>query len=78
VATEKINLVPKSEKVRQNFEQIILWIDPTKGISVQQQLIAYLSHDYRLAKYSNIRVNQKLSDNDFKLRTTSKTKFLTP
>jgi len=78
VAAEKINLVPKSEKVRQNFEQIILWIDPTKGISVQQQLIAYLSHDYRLAKYSNIRVNQKLSDNDFKLRTTSKTKFLTP
>ena len=78
VATEKINLVPKSEKVRQNFEQIILWIDTTKGISVQQQLIAYLSHDYRLAKYSNIRVNQKLSDNDFKLKTSSKTKFLTP
>jgi outer membrane lipoprotein-sorting protein len=78
VQTEKINLIPKSEKVKQTFEQIILWIDPTRGISVQQQLIAYLSHDYRLAKYSNIRINGKISDNDFKLKTNSKTKIVTP
>jgi len=77
VQTEKINLVPKSEKVRNNFDHIILWIDPSRGISVQQQLIA-LNGDYRLAKYSNIRLNQKISDNVFKLKTTGKTKFLTP
>ena len=38
VETEKINLVPKSEKVRQIFDRIILWIDVEHGISVQQQL----------------------------------------
>ena len=75
--TEKINLVPKSEKVKNNFDHIILWIDPDRGISVQQQLIA-LNGDYRLAKYSDIRMQDKLSDAVFKLKTTSKTKFLTP
>src|SRR4051812_40425368 len=77
VQTEKINLVPKSEKVRNNFDHIILWIDPDRGISVQQQLVAK-NEDYRLAKYSNIRINQKISDNVFKLKTTGKTKFVTP
>jgi outer membrane lipoprotein-sorting protein len=78
VQTEKINLVPKSEKVKNNFDHIILWIDPSRGISVQQQLFVPLSGDYRLAKYSDIKPNQKLSDNVFKLKTTGKTKFLTP
>lgn len=77
VQTEKINLVPKSEKVRNNFNHIILWIDPNRGISVQQQLITP-NEDYRLAKYSNIEVNQKIPDNAFKLKTTGKTKFVTP
>jgi outer membrane lipoprotein-sorting protein len=77
VQTEKINLVPKSEKVKNNFDHIILWIDPARGISVQQQLIA-LNGDYRLAKYSNIRLNQKISDSVFKLKTSGKTKFVTP
>lgn len=78
VETEKINLVPKSEKVRHNFDHIILWIDPARGISVQQQLFAPLSGDYRLAKYSNIRMSQKLPDNVFKLKTNGKTTFVTP
>ena len=77
VNTEKINLVPKSVKVRNTFDHIILWIDPSMGISVQQQFIAG-NEDYRLAKYSNIRVDQKIPDNAFKLKTTGKTKFVTP
>jgi outer membrane lipoprotein-sorting protein len=77
VDTEKINLVPKSQQVRNTFDHIILWIDPSRGISVQQQFIAG-NEDYRLAKYSNIRILQKISDNDFKLKTDGKTKFVTP
>jgi outer membrane lipoprotein-sorting protein len=74
VETEKLDLVPKSEKVRNNFEHIILWIDPTNGISVQQQLFPPLSGDYRLARYSNIKINQKVPDTAFKIKTTGKTK----
>lgn len=78
IETEKINLVPKSEKVRHTFDRIILWIDPVRGISVQQQLFVPLSGDYRLAKYPNIRMLQKLSDSVFKLKTNGKTAFVTP
>jgi|KBSMisStandDraft_5_1062788.scaffolds.fasta_scaffold411097_2 outer membrane lipoprotein-sorting protein len=77
VQTEKINLVPKLEKVKSNFDHIILWIDSARGISLQQQFITP-NEDYRLAKYSDIHIEDKLPDNVFKLKTTSKTKFLTP
>jgi len=73
----KLDLVPKNQKVRNNFSHIVLWIDPARGVSVQQQLFE-LSGDYRLAKYSDIQINQKLPDSVFKLKTTSKTKFLSP
>ncbi len=78
IETGKIKLVPKSEKVRKTFDQIILWIDTGLGISVQQQLFPPLSGDYRLAKYSNIRMPQRLPDNVFKLKTNGKTTFVTP
>ena len=72
---EKLDLFPKAEKVKQNFSHILLWIDPQRGISVQQQLFE-TSGDYRLAKYSDIQLNQKISENAFKLRTNAKTKVL--
>lgn len=73
VDATKLDLTPKSEKVRQQFSHILLWIDPQKGISVQQQLFQ-ASGDYRLAKYSDIQLNQKIPDSVFKLKTSGKTK----
>ena len=77
VNTSKLVLVPKEDKVRNMFSKIVLWIDPARGISVQQEFFQP-SGDYRLAKYSNIKVNQKLPDDAFKIKTTSKTKVVTP
>lgn len=77
VATAKLQLVPKSEKVRNTYKQIFLWIDLDRGISVQQQFIQPQG-DYRLAKYSSIRINEKIPDDDFKLKTTSKTQIISP
>lgn len=74
--TAKIDLTPKSEKVRQHFSHILLWIDPQRGLSVKQQLFE-TSGDYRLAKYSDIHVNEKISDDKFKLKTAGKTKTVT-
>ena len=73
----KLNLVPKSEKARNTFNHIWLWIDPARGVSLRQQLFAP-DGDYRLADYSEIRLNEKIPDSAFKLKTTSKTKFLSP
>jgi outer membrane lipoprotein-sorting protein len=77
IDTAKLELVPKSAKVRGTFDHIWLWIDPSRGVSVQQQLFAP-SGDYRLAKYSDIQLNQKIPDDRFKLKTSGKTKFVSP
>lgn len=71
VKAAKLTLAPKAQKVKNMFSQIVLWIDPAKGISVQQQFIEP-SGDYRLAKYSNIKINQKVGDEVFKLRPSCK------
>jgi len=77
VSTAKLQLVPKSDRVRNNFKQIILWIDLDRGISVQQQFFEPQG-DYRLAKYSNIRMNAKINNDVFQLKTTSKTQTVSP
>jgi len=75
---EKLDLVPKTASVRNNVDHIVLWIDPARGISVQQQFFFGTSGDFRLAKYSGIKVNEKIPDSVFRLKTTGKTKFISP
>jgi outer membrane lipoprotein-sorting protein len=74
--TYKLELTPKAKRVRDMFQTIILWIDQSRGVSVQQKFIEP-SGDYRLASYRNIKINEKLPD-VFKLKTTGKTKVITP
>jgi outer membrane lipoprotein-sorting protein len=75
--TAKLELVPKSPKGRNTFDHIWLWVDTARGVSVQQQLFEP-SGDYRLAKYSDIQLNQKIPESAFKLKTTGKTKVVSP
>jgi outer membrane lipoprotein-sorting protein len=77
VKTAKLQLIPKSQKVKNTYSQIFLWIDLDRGVSVQQQLFQPQG-DYRLAKYSQIKLHDKVSDDVFKLKTTSKTQTVTP
>jgi len=77
IATAKLRLVPKSEKVRNTYKEIFLWIDLDRGISVQQQFFQPQG-DNRLAKYSSIRMKEKINDDVFKLKTTSKTQTISP
>jgi len=78
IKAEELELIPKSARLRNNIARILLWIDPDRGISVQQQLFEP-GGDYRLAKYSEIKINQKKFPEDvFKLKTTGRTKFISP
>lgn len=77
VAAAKLQLIPKSEKIRNNFSKIFLWIDLARGVSVQQKFMQSQG-DYRLARYSAIRVNAKMGNDVFQLKTTNKTKFVKP
>jgi len=73
----KLVLTPKSEKVSNMFQTITLWIDPGRGVSVQQ-LFTEKSGDYRLAKYNNIKLNQKIPNEVFKLKTSGKVTYVRP
>lgn len=77
VTTDKLELVPKSQRLRGMFERLIMWIDPKLGVAVQQKFFQP-EGDYRLTKYSDIHLNQKIPDNAFKLKTDSKTKTVSP
>jgi len=77
IPTAKLQLIPKEAKTRSNFPQIILWIGLENGISVQQKLIQ-TQGDYRLAKYSAINLRAKIGNDVFRLKTTSKTRFVSP
>ena len=77
VRTVKLELTPKSAKARSIFDHVVLWVDAERGVSLQQQAFES-SGDYRLARYSNIRLNGKVPDGVFELKTTSKTKVLRP
>lgn len=77
INAEKLELTPKSKALSNSISKIILWIDPAGGISLQQQMF-FPGGDYRMAKYSDIQVNQKLPDSAFKLKTTAKTKVIPP
>jgi outer membrane lipoprotein-sorting protein len=78
IATAKLQLIPKSEKVRNNyFTEAFLWIDLSRGVSIQQKFMQGQG-DYRLAKYSAVNLHAKIGNDVFRLKTTSKTKFVSP
>lgn len=75
VMADVLDLVPKSQKVRNNISRITLWIDPARGISLQQKM--YEADGYRLAKYFDIAINKSLPEGVFKLKTNTKTETIT-
>jgi outer membrane lipoprotein-sorting protein len=77
IGAAKLQLIPKSERLRNTFAQILLWIDLDRGISVQQQFFEP-DGNYKLAKYSSIRLNEKIPDEVFHLKTTGKTQTISP
>ena len=77
VHTAKLQLVPKSDKLKANFPSIELWIDLERGVSIQQKL-SQSQGDYRLARYSGIHLNEKMPAETFQLKTNSKTQYVSP
>jgi outer membrane lipoprotein-sorting protein len=72
VTTTKLNLVSKDPGVRNMFTHIIIWIDPSRGISLKQQFFAP-SEDQRTTYFSNIHYNQPVNTKPFAIKTDKKT-----
>ncbi len=77
VKTAKLDLTPKKLKVQQTYNRIILWIDPERDVLLKQQFFEH-SGDYRLAHYTNIKLNGKISNDVFRLKTNGDTKTVKP
>jgi outer membrane lipoprotein-sorting protein len=73
VSTAKLELTPKSAKVKNNFDRFIIWVDTSRDVSLKQQAFEP-SGDYRLSHYTNIKLNGKIPDDVFKLHTAGGTK----
>jgi len=77
VKTAKLDLTPKKEKVQQTYNKIILWIDPGRDVLLKQQFFEH-SGDYRLAHYTSMKLNEKIQEDVFRLKTNGNTKTVKP
>ena len=77
VKTARLELVPKSEKVRNMFNKFILWIDPKQDVPLRQKVLQPAG-DYWLSHYTSIKLKASIPDDAFRLRSTPHTKTVTP
>jgi outer membrane lipoprotein-sorting protein len=72
VETARLDLVPKDPNVHNMCTHIKIWVDPARGISLKQQFFMP-SEDERTSFYTNIRLNQKIEEKHYEIKTDSKT-----
>jgi outer membrane lipoprotein-sorting protein len=61
-----LDLTPKSDKVREQFSKIQLWIDQATWLPVRQKFLETGSGDYLEINYTNIMRNPRIPDARFK------------
>jgi outer membrane lipoprotein-sorting protein len=64
--TVELELVPKSQAVKNQFSKIDIWLDPSTWVAEQQQFYESGSGDYSIVRYSNIVRNPRIPDSEFK------------
>lgn len=67
VTTTKLDLVSKDANVRNMFTHVVIWVDPTRAISLKQQFFTP-SGDYRTAIYIDIRYNQPVNTKTYQFK----------
>lgn len=74
VKTEKLEMVPKDPAVRKNLPKVTVWFDTARAVSLKQVFDEGQGVS-RVAFYFDIKVNQPLPSDAFKLKTDSKTTY---
>ena len=77
-ATVKLELVPKTEKMRQSMSRLEMWISTTQWQPVQQKLYGPNPGDYRLYTYTDITLNPPLKESALRLKIPRKVKRVFP
>jgi outer membrane lipoprotein-sorting protein len=66
--TGHLKLIPKSKDVSRQVASAELWISEMNGLPVEQKIV-FVSGDYWLVTYSDMKYNPPLSDDALKLKT---------
>jgi outer membrane lipoprotein-sorting protein len=64
---DRIELIPKSKDLQSHLKKIDLWIPTGSGVPVQQQFFTSANGDYRLATYTDIKMNPNIPEGSLKL-----------
>lgn len=64
--TVELELIPKSQGVKNQFSKIDIWYDPASWLAVQQQFFETGSGDYSIVRYSNVMKNPQIPESEFK------------
>lgn len=72
-----LDLTPKSPKVAAQLQRIQLWISPQNWEPVQQKFFEP-GGDYVIARYSNMKLNTKIADKEFRLPLKGKVRTVRP
>ena len=77
-AAVKIELVPKSEKMRANMPRLEMWISTSDWQPVQEKIYGANPGDYRLYTYTNVERNPPMKESAMKLKIPGKVKRIFP
>jgi outer membrane lipoprotein-sorting protein len=61
-----LELTPKSAEQRKQISKVVMWVDESSWLPVQQKFIEAGSGDYILSRYTKVMKNLKLGDGKFK------------
>jgi outer membrane lipoprotein-sorting protein len=61
-----LELIPKTDEVRHQLSKILMWLDETTWLPVQQQFFETGSGDYSISRYKNVAKNVRINDSEFK------------
>jgi len=63
-----MELLPKTDEVRKQLSKILLWLDESTWLPLQQQFFETGSGDYFIIHYRNLNRNARIPDGEFKPR----------
>jgi outer membrane lipoprotein-sorting protein len=61
-----LELTPRSEEQRKQISKVVIWVDESSWLPVQQKFMEAGSGDYVLSRYTKVMKNLKLGDGKFK------------
>lgn len=61
-----LELIPKSDEQKKQISKVVMWVDESSWLPVQQKFIEAGSGDYVMSRFTKVMKNLKLGDGKFK------------